>query len=132
MVQPCKYSCPKHFATLSSGNTFCRCCGMCISLWSYLYMTNEPLLLIFLCEQELLPCTGTGWILGSHKCSVYPAISCPEGEKFLGTAKYQTPRTCPKTRPHSSSHVWALPLSPPYSCLNSAVHTESCGKLIFK
>ena len=47
MVQPCKSSWPKHFATQPSGNTFCRCCGTCIFLWSYLYVSYEPLLLIF-------------------------------------------------------------------------------------
>lgn len=45
MVQPWKSSWPKHFATQPSGNPFCGCCGP--SLWSYLHVSNGPLLLTF-------------------------------------------------------------------------------------
>lgn len=55
----------------------------------------------FLHKQELLPHTGSV----SHKCSVCPATSCPEGEKFPDPAKYQHQEHVPRRQGHTAASM---------------------------
>lgn len=83
-------------------------CQMCLSCWCFAQ-------------------TGAA---ASHKCSVCPATSCPEGEKFPDPAKYQHQEHVPRRQGHTAASMCQHSFQ--QAAWIPCSHTQSYGKLIFK